>query len=138
MKSYKKPVLNVERFTPNEFVASCGPTGVAYNFTCNAGEPYRYWQQGIFGGGHWVTDDHPYRVVAENGESWDNYGPCNATHTAPTTDEFLKGYIDNMHTDENENIPVIIWKEEGSEWWQSDDIHCTTKLDMSTWGTAKS
>ena len=136
MKSYKKPVLNVERFTPNEFVASCGPTGVAYNFTCDAGEPYRYWQPGIFGG-HWVTDDHPYKVVAENDESWSNYGPCKKPHTAPTTDEFLKGYIDNMHTSENEKIPVIIWKEYvgGFQKW---DIHCTTELDMNEWGTAKS
>ena len=137
MKSYKKPVLNVERFTPNEFVASCGPTGVAYNFICDAGEPYRYWQPGIFGGGYWVTDDYPYKVVAENGETWSNYGPCEKTHTAPTTDEFLKGYIDNMHTPENENISVIIWKEKGGG-WQGDNIHCTTKLNMQEWGTAKS
>ena len=29
MKSYKKPVLNVERFTANEFVAACGDSGVS-------------------------------------------------------------------------------------------------------------
>ena len=31
MKSYKKPVLNVERFTANEFVAACGESGVTIN-----------------------------------------------------------------------------------------------------------
>ena len=37
MKSYKKPVLNVERFTPDEFVAACGDSGTTYLFTCDAG-----------------------------------------------------------------------------------------------------
>lgn len=36
MKSYKKPVLNVERFTPNEFVAACGDTNNEYIFKCDA------------------------------------------------------------------------------------------------------
>ena len=136
MKTWKRPLTMVQKFEANEYVAACGESGITYNFVCDAGEPYRYWQSGIFGGGHWVTDDHPYRVV-DNGESWSNYGPCEATHVAESDSEFLTGYIDNMHTPENENIRVIIWKERvgGFQGW---DIHCTTNLDQDSWETAKS
>ena len=51
--------------------------------------------------------------------------------------EFLHGYIDNMHTRENENIPVVIWKEYVGG-WQKWNIHCTTNLDQDSWETAKS
>ena len=136
MREYVKPMMDSEVFVPNEYFSACGDSGTTYYFECNAGEPYRYWQPGIFGG-HWVTDDHPYRVKANNGESWSNYGPCKATHVAESTDEFLNGYIDNMHTSENENIPVIIWKEYvgGFQKW---NIHCTTNLNQDSWQTAKS
>ena len=133
---WKQPLAVVQKFVPNEYVAGCGDSVTTYYFECNAGEPYRYWQPGILGG-HWVTDDHPYRVVADNGESWRNYGPCEATHVAESNGEFLTGYIDNMHTDENENIRVVIWKEYvgGLQRW---NIHCTTELDKDSWETAKS
>ena len=134
---WTRPVTEVQKFEANEYVAVCGDSGTTYYFECNAGEPYRYWQPGIFGGGHWVTDDHPYRVVANNGESWSNYGPCEATHVAESSSEFLHGYIDNMHTRENENIPVVIWKEYVGG-WQKWNIHCTTNLDQDSWETAKS
>mgnify|MGYP005763272023 CR=1 FL=1 len=136
-KVWRRPLTRVQQFEANEYVAACGDSGVTYNFVCDAGEPYRYWQPGIFGGGHWVTDDHPYRVVANNGESWSSYGPCEATHVAESSDEFLNGYIDNMYTQENENIPVVIWKEHRGG-WLGDNIHCTTKLNMNEWETAKS
>lgn len=84
-----------------------------------------------------MTDDHPYRVVASNGESWNNYGPCGETHEAESDSEFLKGYIDNMHTRENENIPVIIWKQHRGG-FLGDNIHCTTNLNQDSWETAKS
>ena len=137
MKNYVKPMMESEVFAANEYIAACGDSGVVYKFECNAGEPYRYWQPGIFGGGHWVTDEYPYRVVANNGESWDNYGPCGETHNAESDSEFLKGYIDNMHTSENENIPVIIWKQP-RRGWGGYDIHCTTNLNQDSWETAKS
>ena len=136
MREYVKPMMDSEVFAANEYFSACGDSGITYKFECNAGEPYRYWQPGIFGG-HWVTDDHPYRVVANNGESWSNYGPCNEKHVAESTDEFLNGYIDNMHTSENENIPVIIWKEYVGG-WQKWNIHCTTNLNQDSWQTAKS
>ena len=84
-----------------------------------------------------MTDDHPYRVVANNGESWSGYGPCEETHVAESNSEFINGYIDNMYTPENENIPVIIWKEPRG-WGLPDNIHCTTNLNQDSWETAKS
>ncbi len=36
MRKYKKPVLNVEQFTANEFIAACGESGKTYKFVCNA------------------------------------------------------------------------------------------------------
>ena len=135
-KAYVKPSMESEEFVPNVYCSQCGDSGVTYYFECNAGEPYRYWQPGIFGGGRWVVDDHPYRVVA-GGQTWENYGPCNETHVASSRDEFLTGYIDNMHTKENENIPVVVWKQYvgGYQRW---NIHCTTNLDQDSWVIAKS
>lgn len=136
-KAYVKPSMESEVFVPNTYVAACGDSGVTYYFQCNAGEPYRYWEQGIFGG-HWEVDDHPYKVVANDGRSWSGYGPCNDRHIASSADEFVDGYIDNMHTSENEHIPVKIWIERGGGIWGSDNIHCTTFLDQDSWETAKS
>lgn len=135
-KAYVKPSMESEAFVPNTYVAACGDSGVTYYFECNAGEPYRYWEDGWFGG-HWEIDDHPYRVVANDGRSWSNYGPCEATHIASSADEFVNGYIDNMHTRENENIPVVIWIQHRGG-WLGDNIHCTTNLNQDSWVTAKS
>lgn len=137
-KVWRRPLTRVQQFEANEYVAACGDSGTTYYFKCDAGEPYKYWQAGILGGGHWVTDDHPYKVVASTGEVWTNYGPCESTHVAESDGEFIKGYIDNMHTPENENIPVIIWKENRPWWEGGTNIHCTTDLDQSHWETAKS
>ena len=70
------------------------------------------------------------RVLTDRNSGY--YGPCGATHQADSDDEFLNGYIDDIYTSENENIPVIIWTDHGT------DVHCTTNLDMSQWSTAKS
>lgn len=135
MKSYKKPVLNVERFTPNEFVAACGDSGVVYNFECNAG-----------------LSDHEYAVYTydkrgrkdylEIGGFWDRheidgrdyyYHPCYTTHKAESDSGFLTGYyMDDMSTWKDDKIPVTVWTDYGS------DVHCTTKLDQNSWETAKS
>ena len=130
-KAYVKPSMESEAFVPNAYCSQCGDSGTNYYFECNAGEPYRYKEHGIFGS-YWVTDEYPYRVVADNGRRWPSYGPCDETHIANSEDEFLTGYIDNVHTPENENIRVIIWTEWGT------DVHCTTNLNKESWVTAKS
>ena len=138
-KAYVKPSMESEAFVPNTYVAACGDSGVTYYFECNAGEPYRYWQPGLFGGGRWVTDDHPYRVVVNGQEIASNYGPCNATHIAESDGDFSLGYIDNTHTPENENIPVVVWRNwEGGIFGGRLNTHCTTNLNKEEWQTAKS
>lgn len=137
-RAYIKPVLESETFVPQNYIAACGDGGVTYYFQCNAGEPYKHWVEGWFGHGHWEIDNHPYQVVANDGRKWNNYGPCNDSHIASSADEFIDGYIDNMYTSKNENIPVKIWIEKNGGMWGRDNIHCTTNLNMDSWVIAKS
>ena len=63
-----------------------------------------------------------------------SYTPCDATHEASTTDEFIKGYMrKDWGLFSGPMIEVIIWRGE-----DGNNIHCTTNLDMDTWETAKS
>ena len=123
MKTYKKPVLNVEHFVPNEFVAACGDSGTVYKFKCDAGN------------GEWGD------VFTKDGKNLTNgrysyYHACNITHEAESNDEFIEGYYyqngGNDKTNGYTPVPVIIWTEGGT------DVHCTTNLNMDTWETAKS
>lgn len=57
---------------------------------------------------------------------------CNATHEAPTNGDFIEGYIDDVYTIPDENIPVFIWIEGGT------NVHCTTNLKRESWETTKS
>ena len=128
MKSYKKPVLNVERFTPNEFVAACGDENKVYIFTCDAGwtgltgsTVYTNGKDGIMG----TNDD----------VSLGGYHKCGATHEASTQDEFIRGYLRKniMGIPAGERQEVIIWR--GPD---GDNVHCTTNLNQDSWVTAKS
>lgn len=136
MKSYKKPVLNVERFTANEFVAACGDSGVTYLFTCDAGggesgsvyvesngveglQTYGEWVGGW--GGHWQEADR----------SLGGYHACGTTHEADSEDEFLNGYYVPYWSDDV--TKVIIWRGP-----YNNNVHCTTNLNQDSWETAKS
>lgn len=126
-KTWNEPKILVQQFVPNEYVAACGDSGTVYNFECNAGNE---------NGEYTVKDSRGnyFRVAGHtvNGHDW-YYHPCSKTHTAESDSGFVTGYhIDNLNTREDENIPVVIWTNNNT------DIHCTTKLDMSTWETAKS
>lgn len=131
MKSYKKPVLNVERFTPNEFVAACGDSGVVYNFECNAGSRQNSYN---------VYYDDGTPLASSNGnEEWyaqfTGYHPCGATHEAESNSGFYDGYMykqDWWGDNTGSPIDVVIWTDRGR------DVHCTTNLDMDKWETAKS
>ena len=131
MKSYKKPVLNVERFTPNEFIAGCGDSGVVYNFECNAGERRNSYN---------VYYDNGNPLASSNGnEEWyaqfTGYHPCGATHEAESNSGFYDGYMylqDRRGNNSGSPIDVVIWTDNGT------DVHCTTNLDMDKWETAKS
>lgn len=58
---------------------------------------------------------------------------CGATHEAPSTDDFVNGFmIDTRPFHDHTAQKVIIWTEDGT------NVHCTTDLDKNTWETAKS
>ena len=37
-KRWEEPMILVQQFVANEYVAACGESGTVYNFECNAGE----------------------------------------------------------------------------------------------------
>lgn len=132
---WKRPVTLVQKFEANEYVAACGDSGVVYNFKCTAG-----------GGIHGDVYTADGRNLTEGRSRY--YHACSATHSAPTTDDFIEGtlvfnggndragrYIGIWpfgHYAEYDSVPVIIWTDGGR------NVHCTTDLDMDHWETAKS
>lgn len=128
MKSYKKPVLNVERFTPNEFVAACGDENKVYKFVCDAGggTPGTVYEDSNHNGRWDLFEDQ-----ALTGYILPTYHACGKTHEAPTDDEFLDGfYLPNINP--FAVTKVKIWTDGGT------NIHCTTNVHMDKWETAKS
>lgn len=128
MKSYKKPVLNVERFTANEFVAACGDINKVYKFVCDAGggTPGTVYEDSNHNGRWDLLSDK-----ALTGYILPTYHACGATHEAPVDDEFLDGfYLPNSNPFEVTKVKV--WTDGGT------NIHCTTRVDMKEWETDKS
>lgn len=127
MRKYKKPVLNVEQFTANEFIAACGDQNTVYKFTCDANG------NGWFSEGGSVYQETNGKEGLQVGIGGDTrlgrYHPCNETHEAKTTDEFVKGYLYSFPN----TTEVVIWK--GND---GKNIHCTKNLDINTWETSKS
>lgn len=126
-KRWEEPMILVQQFVANEYIAACGDSGVVYNFECNAGE----------GKTHYAVKDVNGNVAKISGFYMDGkndyYYPCGETHRAESDSGFLFGYhIDDPKTKRDERIEVIIWTENNT------DVHCTTKLDMNSWTTAKS
>lgn len=126
-KRYERPSAYIEEFTPNEYVAACGDHGKVYKFECNAGEKNRQYNV------YYIDEKGSKKYLAKSGLLWGNYyHPCGETHEAEEDTGFISGYIDDQSTWKDEKIPVVIWTNNGN------DVHCTTKLDMSTWETTKS
>lgn len=140
MKKYKKPVLNVEQFTANEFIAACGDENKVYKFTCDAGN-------GVYGGVYQETNGQPgLQIGGRNGDKRisrgeSTYHACRETHEASTTSDFIQNcyYIPGSAKkwfggwDTSQAINVIVWRGQ-----YGDNVHCTTNLDIKTWETAKS
>lgn len=135
MKSYKKPVLNVERFTANEFVAACGDSGVTYLFTCDAGG-------GKSGTVYLETNGSDGLQTGWGGDqSLGGYHACGTEHEADSDDEFLNGYyVTKEYVGfwpfghyETTTTDVIVWRGP-----YNNNVHCTTNLDKNSWETAKS
>lgn len=126
-KTWEEPRILVQQFMPNEYVAACGDGGVVYNFECNAGNENT----------HYAVKDSNGDVARISGKYMDGifsfYTPCGETHQAESDSGFLEGYhLDYPWTSEDENIKVVIWTDNNT------NVHCTTKLDMKEWTTAKS
>ncbi|OUQ07680.1 hypothetical protein B5E92_06755 [Erysipelatoclostridium sp. An15] len=135
MKSYKKPVLNVERFTANEFVAACGDSGVTYLFTCDAGG-------GKSGTVYLETNGSDGLQTGWGGDqSLGGYHACGTEHEADSDDAFLNGYyVTKEYVGvwpfghyETTTTDVIVWRGP-----YNDNVHCTTNLDQDSWVTGKS
>ena len=122
MKSYIKPVFNVEHFTANEYVAACGDTQYGnYLVECDApsGRLYYYnnWNRAEFIG---------------------DYTPCSKKHEASRESEFPNGFVDyNRNGKEDTGEAVIVWIERGM-FGNIRNAHATTNLDRDSWETAKS
>jgi len=128
-KRYERPSAYIEEFTPNEYVAACGDSGTIYKFRCNAGKKWKHYNV-------YYMNGNKKTYIANNQwgsrAQFDYYHPCNKTHEAESDSGFIRGYIDDQSTREDEQTPVYIWTERGT------NVHCTTDLDMNTWETAKS
>ena len=127
-KEWMEPVIEVQEFVANEYVASCGDSGKVYNFTCNALEGRLYYYpngDGTIDGNY--TGSKSARLIGY-------YYPCDAKHEASATSDFYDGFIDyNENKKQDLNEGVIIWRGP-----KNNNGHATTNLNMSSWETAKS
>lgn len=137
MRNWERPMAVVDAFVANEFVSACGESGVVYNFKCNAGEKYKRYD--VFtADGRNLTPGNGYR----NGGS---YHPCHKTHQAEEDSGFIKGFM--VDNDGNDQLTDKTWWGQTYEYPKTDviiwtnnntNVHCTTKLNMKEWSTAKS
>ena len=136
-KAWTRPLTTVQQFDANEAISACGDSGTNYYFECNAGESskqYDVYQTGVSGqisGGTLLTPDDHFLFIPVPGY----YHPCSEKHQTNGLNDFTYGYIvDNGGKDgrDGPRTPVVIWTQGNT------NVHCTTKLDMSTWETTKS
>ncbi len=138
-KVYEKPMISVENFAANEFIASCGDSGTNYLFECNAPKGTLYYfpkSDGILDG---IYNGHGKK------KELGNYKPCEATHKTENKGDFYEGFVDY---NENERYDpegswkngkrtpaeaVIVWHDGSKRGW-----HATKNLDINSWETAKS
>ena len=119
-KNWMDPRTIVQDFVPNEYVAACGDTGTAYKFVCDAVRPGAIFDSSS--------------VYTKDGRYLGDFHPCSETHIVDKTDDFLDGYIEStLGGIFGGKTDVVIWR--GTD---GNDLHCTTKLDQTTWEVAKS
>lgn len=132
-RSYRKPMMNVEKFVANEYVAACGESGVVYKFKCDAGggESGKVYLETNGKEGLQTTGGWGYRAD----DYLSRYHACGITHEAESTDSFQNGYyvVSGDWVQGDTVTPVIVWRGPNN-----DNTHCTKNLDMSKWETAKS
>lgn len=127
-KEWMEPVIEVQEFVANEYVAACGDSGTVYKFTCNAPRGWLYYyleSDGQIDGNY--TGSGSQKFIG-------NYHPCGRTHEASVTDEFYDGFVDyNWNGKPDTGEEVIVWRGP-----KNNNGHATTNLNMSSWTTAKS
>ena len=135
-REWMEPVIEVQEFVANEYVASCGDSGKVYKFVCNAGQDGHYYNVYYYDGSgqkKYIAKKSSLEDLLWGSQAqFSNYHPCNTTHEAESDSGFIRGFIDDQSTSVDEATPVVIWTENGT------NVHCTTKLDITTWQTAKS
>lgn len=128
-KEWMEPIIEVQEFVANEYVAACGDGGTVYKFICDApaGTLYYYPESDGQIDGNYTGQEWTKRKLG-------SYHPCKAEHEASVTSDFYDGFVDrNYNRRQDPGEGVIVWL--GSK---NDNGHATTKLDMNSWTTAKS
>lgn len=135
-KQWGKPLTGVQEFMPQEFIAACDPDEdfVKYEFWCNAGNGttfnvyYDIDKDGVFDSedesayiGNFYACRESHSVTVHKGENVDNIFPYG----------FIGRYEWVGWEREYRTYPVRIWRGE-----DGDNIHCTTKLNVSEWTVA--
>lgn len=132
--TYVKPEMQVEVYATNNcYAKKCENIDhKVYKFVCDAGtktysNQYPYYVRNS--SGQYLTSTKNWTFSDQNSKAV-SYGPCNETHTAEDiAGVFITGlHIDKRNTNQDENIAVTVWR--GSN---KDNVHCTTKLNMSEW-----
>ena len=136
-KTWMEPQIEVQQFMANEYVAACGDSGVVYKFVCDGGYKSNSWSQPDFN--VYLADGTPYATSGRDSggcqTDYSGYTPCGDTHEAESDSVFLDGYMykqGSWGADTGDKIMVKIWTDNYT------DVHCTTKLNMNEWSTAKS
>ncbi len=127
-KEWMEPVVEVQEFVANEYVAACGDENKVYKFTCNAPRGTLYYYP--------IKDGTPDGVYTGQGSAkrLGDYHPCNAKHEASVTSDFYDGFVDyNRNGKQDAGEGVIVWRGP-----RGDNGHATTILDINSWETAKS
>lgn len=131
MRNWERPMAVVDAFVANEFVSTCGDSGVVYKFKCDAGDAYGGYSVYLNGNdGIAHTKDDIFWCGGRGAVRGSRtYTRCGETHSAEDKNDFFPGYIQRegfLGYIEEKN--VIVWTNNGT------NTHCTTNLDKSTWG----
>lgn len=127
-KEWMEPVIEVQEFVANEYVAAC-ESGMVYKFTCDAPRgPLYYYPEGDGK----INGEYTGHGSAELLGFL--YHPCDAKHEASVTSDFYDGFVDyNYNGRQEPNEGVIVWRGPNN-----NNGHATIELNMNSWATAKS
>ena len=105
-KEWMEPVVEVQEFAANEYVAACGDSGKVYKFVCDAGQ-YGHNYNVYYYDGSGQKNILQKKAHGEAGlsSSISGYHPCNKTHEAESDSGFISGFIDDQSTRDDEATP---------------------------------